>query len=206
VVRYPRDDSLFLRRSFRQTIGTKGAEHRVGSVTKSLCSCADNLLRRVGNAWVVAQRERYRGIVVAGLPPDITNRGASFQERHKSKGGMRKLRSTVAGSKLDLYRSSHPPIPAIQETTRRLRSIGLSREGPFGVKPYFGYPSNDPTRRAWPPYAISDKLDDTLLQVLATRLEARGQHSGFQAMFTEYLDAISIDAARSNPCETACSK
>ena len=108
---------------------------------------------------------------------------------------MRKLRSTVAGSKLDLYRSSHPSIPAIQETKRRLLSIGLSREGPLGVKPYFGYPSNDPTRRAWPPYAISDKLDDTLLQVLATRLEARGQHPRFQAMFTEYLDAINIDAA-----------
>jgi ubiquinone/menaquinone biosynthesis C-methylase UbiE len=45
-------------------------------------------------------------------------------------------------------------------------------------------------------YAITDKLDDTLLQVLATRLEARGQHLRFQAMLTEYLDAMNIDAAR----------
>jgi ubiquinone/menaquinone biosynthesis C-methylase UbiE len=44
-------------------------------------------------------------------------------------------------------------------------------------------------------YAITDKLDDTLLQVLATRLEARGQHPRFQAMLTEYLDAMNIDAA-----------
>jgi len=44
-------------------------------------------------------------------------------------------------------------------------------------------------------YAITDKLDDTLLQVLATRLEARGEHPRFQAMLTEYLDAMNIDAA-----------
>ena len=45
-------------------------------------------------------------------------------------------------------------------------------------------------------YAITDKLDDTLLQVLAARLEARGQHPRFQAMLTEYLDAMNIDTAR----------
>jgi ubiquinone/menaquinone biosynthesis C-methylase UbiE len=45
-------------------------------------------------------------------------------------------------------------------------------------------------------YAITDKLDDTLLKVLATRLEARGQHLRFQAMLTEYLDAMNIDVAR----------
>lgn len=44
-------------------------------------------------------------------------------------------------------------------------------------------------------YAITDKLDDTLIQVLATRLEARGQHLRFQAMLTEYLDAMNIDSA-----------
>src|SRR5260221_705533 len=44
-------------------------------------------------------------------------------------------------------------------------------------------------------YAITDKLDDTLLKVLATRLEARGQHPRFQAMLTEYLDAMNIDVA-----------
>jgi predicted TPR repeat methyltransferase len=45
-------------------------------------------------------------------------------------------------------------------------------------------------------YAITDKPDDTLLQVLATRLEARGQHLRFQAMLTEYIDAMNIDVAR----------
>jgi SAM-dependent methyltransferase len=45
-------------------------------------------------------------------------------------------------------------------------------------------------------YAITDKLDDTLLQVLAARLEARGQHPRFRAMLTEYLDAMNIDTAR----------
>ena len=45
-------------------------------------------------------------------------------------------------------------------------------------------------------YAITSELDDTLLQVLATRLEARGQHPRFQAMLTEYLDAMNIGAAR----------
>jgi hypothetical protein len=46
--------------------------------------------------------------VIACLPPDITNRGASFQNRHKSKGGMRKLRSIVAGSNLDLINRATP--------------------------------------------------------------------------------------------------
>jgi arsenite methyltransferase len=45
-------------------------------------------------------------------------------------------------------------------------------------------------------YAITNELNDTLLQVLATRLEARGQHPRFQAMLTEYLDAMNIDTAR----------
>ena len=45
-------------------------------------------------------------------------------------------------------------------------------------------------------YAITDKLDDALLQAVATRLEARGQHPRFQAMLTEYLDTMRIDAAR----------
>jgi hypothetical protein len=41
-------------------------------------------------------------------------------------------------------------------------------------------------------YAITDKL----LQVLATRLEARGQHLRFQAMLTEYLDGFLAICAR----------
>ena len=44
-------------------------------------------------------------------------------------------------------------------------------------------------------YAITDQLDDTLLQVLAARLEARGRHPRFQAMLREYLDAMNIDTA-----------
>jgi len=35
-----------------------------------------------------------------------------------------------------------------------------------------------------------------MLQVVATRLEARGRHVRFQAMLTEYLDAMKIDRAR----------
>jgi ubiquinone/menaquinone biosynthesis C-methylase UbiE len=45
-------------------------------------------------------------------------------------------------------------------------------------------------------YAITDKLDDTLLHVVATRLEARGQNPRFLTMLTEYLDAMHIDTAR----------
>jgi ubiquinone/menaquinone biosynthesis C-methylase UbiE len=44
-------------------------------------------------------------------------------------------------------------------------------------------------------YAITDQLDDTLLQVLAERLEARGRHPRFHAMLTEYLDAMNIEMA-----------
>lgn len=44
-------------------------------------------------------------------------------------------------------------------------------------------------------YAITDRLDDTTLQVLAKRLEARGQHPRFRAMLREYLDAMNIDGA-----------
>ena len=39
-------------------------------------------------------------------------------------------------------------------------------------------------------YAITDKRDGAMLQVVATRLEARGRHARFQAMLTEYLDAV----------------
>jgi ubiquinone/menaquinone biosynthesis C-methylase UbiE len=45
-------------------------------------------------------------------------------------------------------------------------------------------------------YAITDKLNDALLRVVATRLEARGRHLRFQEMLTEYLDAMNIDTAR----------
>jgi ubiquinone/menaquinone biosynthesis C-methylase UbiE len=46
-------------------------------------------------------------------------------------------------------------------------------------------------------YRITDKLDDATLDVLVTRLEARGKHPRFAAMMREYLDAMAIDSARS---------
>ncbi len=46
------------------------------------------------------------------------------------------------------------------------------------------------------PYAMTDKLDDTLLQVVVTRLEARGRHAGFEKMLQDYLDVMHIDAAK----------
>jgi ubiquinone/menaquinone biosynthesis C-methylase UbiE len=45
------------------------------------------------------------------------------------------------------------------------------------------------------PYNITDKLDDGLLDVIATRLEARGKHPLFIGMLNDYLEAMNIDAA-----------
>ena len=45
------------------------------------------------------------------------------------------------------------------------------------------------------PYAVTDQLDNELLQVIVTRLEARGKHPRFDAMLRDYLDAMDIDAA-----------
>ncbi len=47
------------------------------------------------------------------------------------------------------------------------------------------------------PYGRTDKLDDSLLEVVVARLEARGKHPFFERMLTEYLDVMQIDAARS---------
>jgi ubiquinone/menaquinone biosynthesis C-methylase UbiE len=44
-------------------------------------------------------------------------------------------------------------------------------------------------------YRITDQLDDPTLEVLVTRLEARGKHPRFTAMMNEYLEAMSIDPA-----------
>lgn len=44
-------------------------------------------------------------------------------------------------------------------------------------------------------YRITDQLDDDTLDVLETRLEARGRHPRFLHMMGEYLDAMDIDAA-----------
>jgi ubiquinone/menaquinone biosynthesis C-methylase UbiE len=46
------------------------------------------------------------------------------------------------------------------------------------------------------PYAVTDKLDDPLLQVIVTRLETRGKHPVFEGMLRDYLDAMQIDAAK----------
>ncbi len=47
------------------------------------------------------------------------------------------------------------------------------------------------------PYHITDKLDDTLLDVIVTRLEVRGKHPLFEGMLRDYLDAMDIDSAGS---------
>jgi ubiquinone/menaquinone biosynthesis C-methylase UbiE len=46
------------------------------------------------------------------------------------------------------------------------------------------------------PYAVTDKLDDALLQVIVTRLETRGKHPVFEGMLHDYLDAMQIDTAK----------
>jgi SAM-dependent methyltransferase len=45
------------------------------------------------------------------------------------------------------------------------------------------------------PYAATDKLDNSLLEVIVTRLEARGKHPMFDGMLRDYLDAMQIDKA-----------
>ena len=46
------------------------------------------------------------------------------------------------------------------------------------------------------PYGRTDQLDESLLEVLAARLEARAEHPYFDRMLTEYLDAMDIDQAK----------
>jgi SAM-dependent methyltransferase len=45
------------------------------------------------------------------------------------------------------------------------------------------------------PYRITDKLEDPLLDVMVSRLEARGKHWFFQSVLREYLEAMDIDSA-----------
>src|SRR3712207_9222830 len=45
------------------------------------------------------------------------------------------------------------------------------------------------------PYRITDKLEDPLLDVMVSRLEARGDHWFFLNVLREYLDAMDIDSA-----------
>ncbi len=42
-------------------------------------------------------------------------------------------------------------------------------------------------------YGMTDILPTPILEVIATRLEARGQHPAFQRMLQQYLDAMAID-------------
>jgi SAM-dependent methyltransferase len=46
------------------------------------------------------------------------------------------------------------------------------------------------------PYAATDLLDDSLLQVIITRLETRGKHPLFEKMLQDYLDAMQIATAK----------
>ena len=47
------------------------------------------------------------------------------------------------------------------------------------------------------PFRITDKLEDTLLDVMVLRLEVRGKHWFFQNVLQEYSDTMDIDSARS---------
>jgi SAM-dependent methyltransferase len=46
------------------------------------------------------------------------------------------------------------------------------------------------------PFRMTDQLDETILQAIGARLEARGKHPMFAGMLAEYLDAMHVDAAR----------
>ena len=46
-------------------------------------------------------------------------------------------------------------------------------------------------------YRITNQLDDATLDVLVTRLEARGKHPRFAGMLRDYLDAMEIDSSPS---------
>ena len=45
------------------------------------------------------------------------------------------------------------------------------------------------------PYRVTERLEDAVLETIATRLEARGGHPAFVRMLDEYLDAMRIDEA-----------
>jgi len=46
------------------------------------------------------------------------------------------------------------------------------------------------------PYSMTNKLDDGLIKVVVTRLEARSKHPMFVRMLQDYLDAMQIDTAK----------
>jgi ubiquinone/menaquinone biosynthesis C-methylase UbiE len=45
-------------------------------------------------------------------------------------------------------------------------------------------------------FGMTDRLDDTMLEVIVTRLEARGNHPFFIKMLQEYLEVMDIDSAK----------
>ena len=45
------------------------------------------------------------------------------------------------------------------------------------------------------PYGRTDQLDEPLLEVLVTRLEARGKHPYFKSMLAEYLGVMHLENA-----------
>jgi ubiquinone/menaquinone biosynthesis C-methylase UbiE len=47
------------------------------------------------------------------------------------------------------------------------------------------------------PYSVTDTLDDSLLQAIATRLETRARHPLFENSLRDYLDSMDIDTAAS---------
>jgi len=46
------------------------------------------------------------------------------------------------------------------------------------------------------PYSITDKMDETTLDTIVKRLEARGKHPFFRKILGEYLDAMNIDNSK----------
>ena len=46
------------------------------------------------------------------------------------------------------------------------------------------------------PYGKTDRLDETSLEVIVARLEARGKHPFFDRMLREYLDAMDCGSCR----------
>jgi len=45
-------------------------------------------------------------------------------------------------------------------------------------------------------YSRAPPVDESLLQVIVTRLEARGKHPLFEKMLQDYLDAMQIELLR----------
>jgi ubiquinone/menaquinone biosynthesis C-methylase UbiE len=45
-------------------------------------------------------------------------------------------------------------------------------------------------------FGMTDKLDETMLEVMVTRFEARGRHPFFIKMLQEYLEAMAVDSAK----------